>query len=328
MGTSKEGILMNINLKVKRFDPNKTKNKNWWQEYKIDIHKDSTVLDALIYVREHNDTSLTLRCACRASICGSCGMKVNGSAKLVCKTRVIDLAPNGEEIVVEPMGNQPVIRDLVVSLDTFFDQIKRVKPFVQPDHEPETGEYIASNDSMENLLTAMNCIMCGCCVSDCTVLEVDSNFIGPAALAKAWRFVEDPRDSKKEERLKDLNDEDGGIWDCTRCMQCVEVCPKGVDPMERIMEMRESAIESGNKNTSGYKHTESFYNSVRRHGRLDETRLAVDSAGITNIPRLLDLAPIGLKALIKGKLPPLLPHNAEDKSKIKNIYKKVEENKK
>ena len=142
MGTSKEGILMNINLKVKRFDPNKTKNKNWWQEYKIDIHKDSTVLDALIYVREHNDTSLTLRCACRASICGSCGMKVNGSAKLVCKTRVIDLAPNGEEIVVEPMGNQPVIRDLVVSLDTFFDQIKRVKPFVQPDHEPETGVYL------------------------------------------------------------------------------------------------------------------------------------------------------------------------------------------
>ena len=102
---------MNINLKVKRFDPNKTNNKNWWQEYKIDIHKDSTVLDALIYVREHKDTSLTLRCACRASICGSCGMKVNGNAKLVCKTRVIDIAPNGEEIIVEPMGNQPVLRD-------------------------------------------------------------------------------------------------------------------------------------------------------------------------------------------------------------------------
>ena len=230
MGTSKESLLMNVNLKVKRFDPGDPESQTLWQEYKIDVHQDSTVLDALIHVREHEDTSLALRCACRASICGSCGMKVNGSAKLVCKTRVTEVSPNGEQIIVEPMGNHPVVKDLVVSLDTFFDQIKRVEPYVQPDHVPEKGEYIASNESMENLLTSMNCIMCGCCVSDCTVLEVDDNFIGPAALAKAWRFVEDPRDSKTSDRLKNLNDQDGGIWDCTRCMQCVEVCPKGVDP--------------------------------------------------------------------------------------------------
>ena len=218
MGTSKEGVLMNVNLKVKRFDPADSTGGSWLQEYNIDIHQDSTVLDALIHVREYEDTSLALRCACRASICGSCGMKVNGSAKLVCKTRIVGVSPNGEQITVEPMGNQPVIKDLVVSLDTFFNQVKRVEPYMQPDFIPDSGEYIASNESMENLLTAMNCIMCGCCVSDCTVLEVDDNFIGPAALAKAWRFVDDPRDSKKKDRLKDLNYEDGGIWDCTRCM--------------------------------------------------------------------------------------------------------------
>ena len=128
MEASRKGILMKVNLKVKRFDPDDSSGKTWWQEYNIDTHQDSTVLDALIHVREYEDTSLALRCACRASICGSCGMKVNGSAKLVCKTRVVEIAPNGESIVIEPMGNHPVIKDLVVSLDTFFNQIKRVNP--------------------------------------------------------------------------------------------------------------------------------------------------------------------------------------------------------
>lgn len=315
---------MQTNLKVKRHNPGEAGSQPHFQEYSIDIHPDSTILDALITVREEVDATLALRCSCRASICGSCGMKVDGRARLVCKTRVVDLAPNGEQLTIEPMGNQRVVKDLVVSLDTFFDQIKRVQPFLKPESMPESGEFLASEDSMNNLLTAMNCIMCGCCVSDCTVLEVDSNFIGPAALAKAWRFTEDPRDGERDSRLKTLNDEDGGIWDCTRCMQCVEVCPKEVAPMERIMELRDAAIKAGNKNTHGYHHTESFYNSVKKNGRLDETRIALDSAGWTSIPRLLDLVPVGFKAMMKGKLPPIIPHKAEDKQKIRDIYEKVE----
>jgi succinate dehydrogenase / fumarate reductase iron-sulfur subunit len=282
------------------------------------------VLDALIEVREQEDGTLAMRCACRASICGSCGMRVNGNAKLLCKTRVESLSPNGEQLTIEPMGNQHVVRDLVVSLDTFFDQINRVEPYLQPSFVPEQGEYTASNESMENLVTSMNCVMCSICVSDCTVLEVDSNFIGPAALAKAWRFTEDPRDGKRDERLKALNDEDGGIWDCTRCLKCVEVCPKGVAPMDRIMELREAAIEAGNTNTHGYHHTESFYNSVKKNGRLDETRLAIDSAGMFNIPRMLDLVPIGLAAMRKGKLPSPMPHKSEDHKKVRELYDSVE----
>ena len=327
MGTSKESLLMNVNLKVKRFDPEDPESQTLWQEYKIDVHQDSTVLDALIHVREHEDTSLALRCACRASICGSCGMKVNGSAKLVCKTRVTEVSPNGEQIVVEPMGNHPVVKDLVVSLDTFFDQIKRVEPYVQPDHVPEKGEYIASNESMENLLTAMNCIMCGCCVSDCTVLEVDDNFIGPAALAKAWRFVDDPRDSKKSDRLKNLNDQDGGIWDCTRCMQCVEVCPKGVDPMDRIMELRESAINSGLTNSFGARHANSVNKSIKHSGRIDEFRLPIESKGYFNIKEILGLLLPGLRMLIKKRSPSPIHHKNPNQSKVKNIFKNFEDNK-
>ena len=226
---------MIVTLNVKRYDPEKSKDNTWYQEYKMDIHQSSTVLDALIHVREEIDGTLGLRCACRASICGSCGMRVNGQAKLVCKTRVEELSPDGETLLVEPMGNQPVIKDLVVDISSFFAKMEQVTPFLQPDKLPESGEFIASNDSMEKLLTEMNCIMCGLCVSDCTVLEVDNTFIGPAALAKASRFVYDPRDDKTSERLNYLNDESGGIWDCTRCMQCVEVCPKGVSPMELLL---------------------------------------------------------------------------------------------
>ena len=327
MGTSKESLLMNVNLKVKRFDPGDPESQTLWQEYKIDVPQDSTVLDALIHVRENEDTSLALRCACRASICGSCGMKVNGSAKLVCKTRVTEVSPNGEQIIVEPMGNHPVVKDLVVSLDTFFDQIKRVEPYVQPDHVPEKGEYIASNESMENLLTSMNCIMCGCCVSDCTVLEVDDNFIGPAALAKAWRFVEDPRDSKTSDRLKNLNDQDGGIWDCTRCMQCVEVCRKGVDPMDRIMEIRESAIISGLTNSFGARHANSVNKSIKHSGRIDEFRLPIESKGYFNIKEILGLLLPGLRMLIKKRSPSPIHHKNPNQSKVKNIFKNFEDNK-
>ena len=316
---------MEVTLNVKRFDPEKPKNNTWIQEYVMDIHQSSTVLDALIHVREEIDGTLALRCACRASICGSCGMKVNGEAKLVCKTRVEELSPNGEKLLIEPMGNHPVIKDLIVDISAFFAKMEQISPFLQPNQEPESGEFITSNNSMEKLLTEMNCIMCGLCVSECTVLEVDNTFIGPAALAKASRFVYDPRDDKTSERLNFLNDEAGGMWDCTRCMQCIEVCPKGVSPMDRIMDLRESAIEIGAKKTHGYNHTNSFEKSVIANGRLDESRLALESAGIFNIFRLLDLVPVGLRSLIRGKLPPLIPHKAKDNKKIKELAKAIKE---
>jgi succinate dehydrogenase / fumarate reductase iron-sulfur subunit len=316
---------MKANLKVRRYNPETDKAGTVrWQEYSLDVHPASTVLDVLIQIREEVDGTLALRCSCRASICGSCGMRVNGRARLVCKTRFEAMAPNGEQVVVEPMGNQAVIKDLAVDLSSFFDKVRQVTPYLQAAKVPEKGEFIASYESMTHLVGVMNCIMCGVCVSDCTVLEVDKAFIGPAALAKAYRFAADPRDDQHAQRLSFLNDVEGGIWDCTRCYMCVEVCPKGVAPMDRIMAMRDMAIASGNHNTSGYRHTESFTNSVRKNGRLDETRLAIDSTGIMNIPGQLAMAPIGFKALMKGKLPPIRPHKADDKEKITRVFEKVE----
>jgi succinate dehydrogenase / fumarate reductase iron-sulfur subunit len=316
---------MKVTLRLQRFDPESKAPSPEFQEFDLELNEVSTVLDAVIKVHEEIDGTVAVRYSCRSSICGSCGMRINGSAALGCKTRVRDVAGEGGVINVEPVGNMPVIKDLVVEFQPFWEKIRAVDPYLRTiDPEPE-AEYPATNETMVDLLGVVNCIMCGCCVSDCTVLEVDANFLGPAALAKAYRFIGDTRDGTTEERLKKLNDESGGMWDCTRCLKCVEVCPKDVAPMERIMQMRDEAIKAGNTNTAGYRHTESFYKSVRKNGRLDETRLALDSAGWKNIPRLLDLAPVGIAALRKGKLPPLIPHKAENKEKITDLYRKVEE---
>jgi succinate dehydrogenase / fumarate reductase iron-sulfur subunit len=229
-------------------------------------------------------------------------MTVNGRASLVCKTKLADVASAGEMVLVEPMNNQRVVKDLVVDLQFFWGKIRAVEPYLQPRGEEPEGEYIAPNEAMLNLLTPMGCIMCGACVSACTVLDIDKNFLGPAALAKAYRFVADPRDGETQQRLASLN-ESSGVWDCTRCYMCVDVCPKGVAPMERIMDLREMVMDAGMTNTPGARHVESFARTVAHSGRLDEPMLAIDTWGRTNVVKLMGNAMLGFRTLRRGKLP-------------------------
>ena len=312
---------MEQTLRVSRFDP-ENPGAAGYQEYTVEVDDTFTVLDALLKVRDEMDGTLAMRCSCRASICGSCAMRVNGQAKLVCKTRIQSVAPDGEPITIDPPGNMPVIKDLVVDFDPFWDKIRAVDPYLRPEGPVPEAEYITSDESMVDLVGVMNCIMCGACVSDCTVLEVDPDFLGPAALAKAFRFVKDPRDSHQKDRLGSLNEENG-VWDCTRCLQCVEVCPKDVDPMGRIMIMRDMAMEAGFNNTAGSRHTESFAKSVKKNGRLDEMKLAIDSMGRFNVPALLDSAPVGLRAMRKGKFP-WKAHKSSEPGMVKRVFEKVE----
>ena len=145
--------------------------------------------------------------------------------------------------------------------------------------------------------------MCGACVSDCTVLEVDSNFLGPAALAKAYRFAGDPRDDADEDRLAHLN-EYGGIWDCTRCLKCVEVCPKDVAPMDRIMGLRDKAMEAGFTQSYGARHAAAFTDLVGHSGTLDELRLPIKTFGVTNVKEMLKLAPVACEPCARARCPP------------------------
>ena len=318
---------MQVTFKVRRFDPDSDRPVPRYQEYELEMTESSTVLDGLIRIREEFDGTLALRCSCRSAICGSCAMRINGQAGLACNTLIINAIPkDGGPIVVEPAGNLEVEKDLIVDFGPFWSKIRAVQPWLQPDGpEPET-EYIAPAEDMQHLTGVMACIMCGACVSDCTVLEVDDSFLGPAALAKAYRFVRDPRDDADTSRLGAL-DEYGGVWDCTRCMQCVEVCPKGVDPMGRIMALRDRAMDEGFTGTTGARHANAFAASVEHSGWLDETKLVVKSHGITNVREMMKLAPVGLRSLRAGKMPPLIHKSIPGVENVRRVFDKVQSRK-
>ncbi len=316
---------MEVTLSVKRFNPDSEGPAPYFQDYRLELDESAMVLDGLIKVREEIDGSLALRCSCRSAICGSCAMRVNGQARLSCKTKISEVAAAGNgAVVVEPMGNMEVIKDLVTDFTPFWDKVMAVEPWLQPDGEEPEGEYLASNESMLNLAGVMDCIMCGACVSDCTVLEVDENFLGPAALAKAYRFVADPRDAADASRLGALN-EYGGVWDCTRCMQCVEVCPKGVDPMGRIMALRDKAMEAGHTKTYGARHANAFADDVRKIGRVDELRIPIMSKGMFNIKELLRMVPLGIRAQLNGKRPAIFPKKNPGQQNVRRLFDKAEE---
>ncbi len=317
---------MEVTLSVRRFDPDADRPAPYFQDYTLDLDEGSVVLDGLIAIRERIDGTLALRCSCRSAICGSCAMRVNGQAMLACNTKIADaMASGGGSVVVEPAGNMQVIKDLVVDFAPFWDKVRAVRPWLQADG-PAPGpdeEYVAPNEDMLHLAGVMACIMCGACVSDCTVLEVDERFLGPAALAKAYRFVADPRDDADRARLGELV-EYGGVWDCTRCMQCVEVCPKGVDPMGRIMAMRDRAIEGGYDDSYGARHASAFTDMVEHSGRVDELRLPLKTKGMLNAPEMLKLLPVGLRAQLKGKRPPIIHRKNPGQDNVRRIFEKVE----
>ena len=315
---------MDVKLSVRRFDPDAGQPAPYYQDYELQLEDSSTVLDGLIKIREEVDGTLALRCSCRSAICGSCAMRVNGQARLACNTKVVDATRgDGRPIVVEPAGNMQVIKDLVVDFAPFWDKVHHVEPWLQPEGPAPEQEYVAPNESMLHLAGVMGCIMCGACVSDCTVLEVDPNFLGPAALAKAYRFVADPRDDADGARLGKLN-EYGGVWDCTRCMQCVEVCPKGIDPMGRIMALRDRAMEAGYTDTYGARHAETFTESVEHSGWLDELRLPIKTFGILNLKEMLKLVPVGIRAQLVGKRPPIFHKSIPGVKNVRRIFEKVE----
>ena len=314
---------MDVTLSVKRFNPDADQPAPYYQEYRLEVDESATVLDGLIKIREEIDGTLAMRCSCRSAICGSCAMRINGRATLACKSKVADANSSGS-VLVEPAGNMQVIKDLVVDFTPFWDKVEAVQPWLQPEGPEPEQEYLAPNESMLHLAGVMDCIMCGACVSDCTVLAVDSNFLGPAALAKAYRFVADPRDDADVSRLGELN-EYGGIWDCTRCLQCVEVCPKGVDPMGRIMALREKAMAVGYTDTYGARHAEAFSGFVEHSGRVDELRLPIKSKGMFNIKEMLKLALLGIRALPRGKVPPIIHKKNPGQKNVRRIFDKVKD---
>ena len=315
--------MKNATLKVRRYDP-ETKEAHY-QEYTIQTEDHWTVLDGLIHIREYVDETLGVRCSCRSAICGSCAMRVNGRARLACKTRITEVSPDGHTVTVESLGNMPPIKDLATDMTKFWAKVREVSPYIKAHQPPPEREYIAPQEAMEDLTATMNCIMCGACVSDCTSLAIDEKFIGPAALAKAYRFVADPRETEesRDERLKMLSGP-GGIWDCTHCYECVQVCPKDVAPLERIVDLRRAAMQAGYRDNNGTRHNESFARSVKHTGWLDELRIVPESLGLDDIGANLQMVPTALRVFLKGKLPPVLHQKRPGVEHVRHIFEELE----
>ena len=180
------------------------------------------------------------------------------------------------------MGNMPVIKDLIVDMDAVhWKKIQRVTPWLINKEPIPEREYIVPHENMVDVTQSMACIQCGACVSDCLSMEVDPEFIGPAALAKAYRFVGDPRDAEQYERLKDLAEDPDGIYDCTHCFKCIEACPKGVAPMSQIMRLRRRAGSDHHivDRNNGERHEQAITYLIRDYGLLYEAEMLPRSYG-------------------------------------------------
>ena len=202
-----------------------------YDTFDIPVQRWSTVLDALLYAKSYLDSSIGIRYSCRMASCGSCGMKINGIPRLACYTKISEL--EGNTIVCEPLSNFPHIRDLVTDFTQFFEHHKDMKPYIQNENaltsDMKLSEYKQLPEDVDKYLQFSYCIKCGLCYSACPSVGTDTKFPGPQALAQAYRYFADSRDTATKERL-DTVDYKHGIWRCHFAGSCSVVCPKGVDP--------------------------------------------------------------------------------------------------
>ncbi|MGQ3722816.1 succinate dehydrogenase/fumarate reductase iron-sulfur subunit [Natrialba aegyptia] len=235
-------------LKVFRYDPDvEAKQEPRFDDFHVPYEKGMTVLDALIYARDHFDSSLTFRHSCRMAVCGSDGLFINGSQRLGCQTQISDL---NEPVRVEPLPHEPVIKDLVVDMDHFFERMESVEPYFQPDELPdgELEEQRQSPQNREKIKMASRCIQCGCCTSSCNPSQFDDEYIGPAAIVKGYRFYMDEREGEAaQERRLELLDKEHGVWQCHTQFSCTTVCPKDIPITEEIQEMKRESVKQNLK---------------------------------------------------------------------------------
>lgn len=232
-----------MRFKIRRFDGEKA----WYDTFEVKPKPHMSVLEALFQIQDEQDGSLAFRYSCRGAVCGSCAMLINKKQRLACRTQVSEIAgervispaaygpvakpliKTGEDILIEPLPNLPVIKDLIVDWEPFFKHYKAIKPWFEEESSAET----MSQAAVKKVDKYAACIQCCICYGACPVAARDKDFLGPAALAKAWRFYADTRNKNTEEILKRV-DLKGGIWACDEVYRCVEVCPKQVPPTNAI----------------------------------------------------------------------------------------------
>lgn len=283
-----------------------------FEAYHLSVPESTTILDCLNQIKWEQDGSLAFRKNCRNTICGSCAMGINGRAALACKENVGDelkrlrlVDPSQSEnpvFTIAPLGNMPVIKDLVVDMQGFWDNLEKVEPYVSTESRriPER-EFLQTPAEREQLNQTGNCILCGACYAECNAVAVNPNFVGPHALAKAQRMVADSRDDHTEERLEKYHDQNSGVWACTRCYQCNYVCPQEVAPMDQITYIKGELLQRKDPaENRSIRHRKTLINLVKQGGWVDERRFALMVMGLQGMGEIF---PLGWRMLTHGKLP-------------------------
>ncbi|MBL8056432.1 MAG: succinate dehydrogenase iron-sulfur subunit [Anaerolineales bacterium] len=231
---------MKVNLKIKRYNP-ETDRQPHWETYTVEVEPIDRVLDALHLVKWEQDGTLALRRSCAHGICGSDGMRINGQNALACKVLIKDVAQEGSTISIEPLLGLPLVKDLVVDMEPFFGHYRSVMPFLVNDEPlPADGrERLQSPEARDRFDKGTWCILCACCTTSCPSFWANDEYVGPAAIVQAHRFIFDDRDHAAAERLSVLN-EQFGVWRCRTAFNCTNACPREIPVTQLIGEVKQT----------------------------------------------------------------------------------------
>lgn len=232
-----------VKLRIYRYNPRKDYAPHW-KEYELEVSEGTTVLDALLMIKERVDSSLGVRYSCRMGLCGSCAMMINGKQMLACQTRVLEAVGDGDVIELRPLDNFPVEKDLAADFTQFFEKHKEVKPWIIRDDlelNNPTGPYKQTVEEYAEYYQFTDCIKCGACLSACPTAATDYEYLGPQALSQAYRYIADSRDDGFYARAV-IVDTDHGCWRCHFAASCSDVCPRGVDPAQGIQLLKKLLI--------------------------------------------------------------------------------------
>jgi succinate dehydrogenase / fumarate reductase iron-sulfur subunit len=226
-----------VTLRIKRYNP-EVDVKPAFREYQVEVEPSDRVLDALNQVKWYQDGTLTYRRSCAHGVCGSDAMRINGRNRLACKVLMQEL---GRRITIEPLLGFTVIKDLIIDMETFFDGYKSVKPYLIADDAPSASERLQSPAQRERYDDTTKCILCAACTTACPVTWTNRDWVGPAAIVNAHRFIFDSRDEGAQERLRILNTS-SGVWRCRTIFNCTEACPRGIEVTRAIEEVKRALL--------------------------------------------------------------------------------------
>lgn len=303
--------MMHVKFNIIRQSPDQSP---FTKSYELTVNPGHTILDCLNQIKWELDGSLAFRKNCRNTICGSCAMRINGRSTLACKENIqseVKHASTGQDgipdITIAPLGNLPVVRDLIVDMNPFWGALQAIQPHLTSANQPPaSAEFLQSPEERSRLNQLGNCILCGACYSECNALEVNPAFVGPHALAKAYRTLVDSRDDQQQTRLEQYNQSESGVWGCTRCQYCNVACPMDVEPMEQIGKIKQQILaKSTAEDSRAIRHRKVLVDLVKEDGWIDERKfgLRVVSNYFRDWSGLMSLGPLGLRMLARGKFP-------------------------